>query len=60
MVNIYNKLVIFYKDRKDDLVNGSVTGKTRVSGLKAGAQTFIKAPEINADNCRIIFTDYDG
>ncbi len=51
-------IVIYYKDKKDDLVNGSVTYKIRVNALKEGSQTFIKAPELNENNCRIIFTDY--
>lgn len=52
-------ICIYYKDKNGDVLNGSVTYRTRVSGLKSGAQTFIKAEEINSDNCQIIFTDYD-
>ncbi len=58
--DISNNIYIYYKDKKDDLVNGSVTYRTYISGLKADSQTFIKAPEINKDNCQIIFTDYDN
>lgn len=52
-------IYIYYKDKKDDLVNGSVTYKLRVDGIKADSQTYIKAPELNDDNCQIIFTEYD-
>ena len=52
-------IYIYYKDKKDDLVNGSVTYKLRVDGIKADSQTYIKAPELNYDNCQIIFTEYD-
>ena len=57
--DINSDIVIFYKDKKDDLVNGSVTYKTRVKGLKAGSQTYLKTPELNENNCQIIFTAYD-
>ncbi len=57
--DIESDVLIFYKDRKDDLVNGSVTYKVRIEGLKAGSKTFVKTPDLNESNCRIIFTDYD-
>ncbi len=57
--DIKSDIYIYYKDKKDDLVNGSVTYKIRVAALKADSQTFVKAPELNENNCRIIFTDYD-
>lgn len=57
--DIKSDIYIYYKDKKDDLVNGSVTYKIRVDALKEGSQTFVKAPELNENNCRIIFTDYD-
>lgn len=56
--DIKSDIYIYYKDKKDDLVNGSVTYKIRVNALKEGSQTFVKAPELNENNCRIIFTDY--
>ncbi|MBO5859434.1 MAG: hypothetical protein J6R20_06620 [Clostridia bacterium] len=58
--DIESDIVICYKDKKDDLLNGSVTYRTRLKGLKAGSKTFIKASEHNAENCQIIFTDYDS
>ncbi len=58
--DISNNIYIYYKDKKDDLVNGSITYRTHISGLKADSRTFIKAPEINGTNCQIIFTDYDN
>ena len=57
--DIDSDIFIYYKDKKDDLVNGSITYKIRVAGIKADSQTFVKAPELNENNCRIIFTDYD-
>lgn len=58
--DIESDIYIYYKDKKDDLVNGSVTYKFRVDGIKADSQTYVKAPEINENNCMIIFTDYDN
>ncbi len=57
--DITSDIYIYYKDKKDDLLNGSVTYKTSVAGLKADALTYIKAEGLNANNCQIIFTDYD-
>lgn len=57
--DINSDIYIYYKDKKDDLVNGSITYKTCVAGLKADSQTFVKAQELNGDNCQIIFTEYD-
>lgn len=57
--DIESDIYIYYKDKNGDVLNGSVTYRTHVSGLKAGAQTFIKAEEFNNDNCQVIFTDYD-
>ena len=57
--DIESDIYVYYKDKKDDVLNGSVTYKIRVEGIKADAQTFIKAPELNDDNCQIIFTEYD-
>lgn len=58
--DIESDIYIYYKDRKEDLVNGSVTYKFRVDGLKGDSQTYVKAPELNENNCMIIFTDYDN
>lgn len=57
--DIESDIYIYYKDKKDNLLNGSVTYKTRVNGIKADSQTFVKAPELDENNCQIIFTDYD-
>lgn len=57
--DITSDIFIYYKDKKDDVVNGSITYKISLDGLNAGSQTFVKAPELNENNCRIIFTDYD-
>ena len=57
--DIESDILIYYKDKKDDLLNGSVTYKIRVEGIKADSQTFVKTPELDENNCQIIFTDYD-
>lgn len=57
--DIESDIFIYYKDKDGDVVNGSVTYKIRVNALKEGAQTFVKTPELNENNCQIIFTDYD-
>ena len=57
--DIKSDIYIYYKDKKDDLLNGSVTYKIRVEGIKADSQTFVKASELDENNCQIIFTDYD-
>lgn len=58
--DIESDIYIYYKDKKNDFVNGSVTYKFRVDGIKADALTYVKAPELNKNNCMIIFTDYDN
>ena len=55
--DIKSDIYIYYKDKKDDLVNGSVTYKIRVDALKEGSQTFVKTPDLNENNCQIVFTD---
>ena len=57
--DLKSDLIIYYKDKKDDLLNGSVTCKLRVDALKEGSQTYIKASEHNPYNCQVIFTEYD-
>ncbi len=57
--DIKSDVYIYYKDKKGDLLNGSVTYKIRVEGIKADSQTFVKAQGLNENNCQIIFTDYD-
>lgn len=55
--DIESDILIYYKDKKDDMVNGSVTYKIRVDALKEGSQTFVKTPDLNENNCQIVFTD---
>jgi hypothetical protein len=57
--DISSDIYIYYKDKKEELLNGSVTYKTSVAGLKADSITYIKAEGLNENNCRIIFTEYD-
>jgi uncharacterized protein YpmS len=57
--DITSDILIYYKQKQDNLLNGSATHRIRVSGLKAGAQTYVKANSLNENNCQIIFTEYD-
>lgn len=57
--DIDSDIIIYYKDKKDDVLNGSATYRTRITGLKADSQTFVRAEELSEENCRIIFTEYD-
>ncbi len=57
--DISSDIFIYYKEVVNNLPNGSVTHRLRISGLKAGALTYVKADGINTDNCRIIFTEYE-
>ncbi len=57
--DINSDIYIYYKDKKDDLLNGSVTYRIRVAGIKADSKTFVKAPELDEKNCQIIFIEYD-
>ena len=57
--DIASDILIYYKEKRDDILNGSVTHRIRVSGLKADSQTYVKANDLNESNCQIIFTDYD-
>ena len=55
--DIESDIYIYYKERENDAVNGSVTYKIRVDALKEGSQTFVKTPDLNENNCQIVFTD---
>jgi hypothetical protein len=57
--DITSDILIYYKDKQDDVLNGSVTRRVRISGLKAESQTYVKADGLNENNCQIIFTEYD-
>ena len=57
--NITSDIFIYYKDKKDDMLNGSVTHRIRIPGLKADSQTYVNAPGLNEKNCQNIFTEYD-
>ena len=57
--DITSDIFIYYKDKQDDVLNGSVTRRVRISGLKAESQTYVKADGLNENNCQIIFTEYD-
>lgn len=56
--DIESDIYIYYKDKDGDLLNGSATGRTKVAGIKADSQTFIKTPEFNTNNCQIIFVEF--
>jgi hypothetical protein len=57
--DITSDILIYYKQKQDNLLNGSATHRIRISGLNAGAQTYVKADSLNENNCQIIFTEYD-
>ena len=57
--DITSDILIYYKQKQDNLLNGSATHRIRISGLEAGAQTYVKADSLNENNCQIIFTEYD-
>lgn len=56
---ISSHMYVYYKEKHEDLLNGSYTGRFKVYGLKADSETFVKAEKLNGDNCQIIFIDYD-
>ena len=56
--DITSDILIYYKEKTDGLLNGSVTHRIRVTGLKSGSQTYVNTEGLNADNCQIIFTEY--
>lgn len=57
--DVTSDILIYYKQKQDNVLNGSATHRIRISGLKAGAQTYVKADSLNENNCQIIFTEYD-
>ena len=57
--DITSDILIYYKEKNENFLNGNVTHRIRVSGLKADSQTFVKVDGINGNNCQIIFTEYD-
>lgn len=57
--DITSEIFIYYKEKKDDILNGSVTHRVRVAELKADAQTYINVSGLNEANCQILFTEYD-
>ncbi len=56
--DITTDIFIYYKDKINNILNGSVTRRIRVSPLKAGANTFINTNDMQKENCQIIFTDF--
>lgn len=57
--DITSDILIYYKQKQDNLLNGNVTHRIRISRLEDGAQTYVKAEGLNENNCQIIFTEYD-
>lgn len=57
--DIKSDIYVYYKDKDGDLLNGSITYRTRFAALKANSKTFAKAQEHNENNCQIIFIAYD-
>ena len=57
--DITSDIYIYYKEKKDGMLDGNVTHRISISGLKADSKTFVKAEKLNENNCQIIFTQYD-
>ena len=57
--DITSDILIYYKEKIDGILNGSVTHRVITSGLKSGAQTYIKINGINPDTYQIMFIEYD-
>lgn len=57
--DITSDIVICYKEKIDGVLNGSMTHRVRVSGLKSGAQTYIKIKEFDKNICQIMYIAYD-
>ena len=57
--DINSDIFVYYKEKENELLNGSFTNRIRVEGLKADSQTYVRMPGINESNCQIIFTEYD-
>ena len=56
--DISSDIYVCYKEKKNGLLNGSATGRFKISGLNANSQTFVKAEKLNENNCQIIFIEY--
>ncbi len=57
--DISSDIYVYYKEKHEELLNGSYTGRFKIVGLKADSKTFVKAEKLNENNCQIIFIDYD-
>ena len=57
--DITSDIYIYYKEKTDGMLNGNITRRICISGLKADSKTFVKAEKLNENNCQIIFTQYD-
>lgn len=58
--DISSDIYIYYKEKADGYLNGNITRRVRIAGLKAGSQTYVNATGINENNCQIMFTEYDS
>lgn len=56
--DIENEIFIYYKEKINNTLNGSITRRFRVAPLKSDAKTFINTDSINEDNCKVIFTQF--
>ena len=57
--DITSDIYIYYKEKINGVLDGNVTHRICISGIKADSKTFVKAEKLNEDNCQIIFTQYD-
>ena len=57
--DITSDILVYYKEISNNLIDGSVTHRIRIKGLKSGALTYLRADGINNNNCKVIFTEYE-
>ena len=57
--DVTSDIFIYYKEKIDGMLNGNITHRVRVSGLKAGSQTYVNTKNVNGNDCQLMFIEYD-
>ena len=57
--DVTSEIFIYYKEKIDGTLNGSITHRVRVSGIKAGSQTYVNTKNMDGSNCQLIYVEYD-
>ena len=57
--DVTSEIFIYYKEKIDGMLNGSITHRVRVSGIKAGSQTYVNTKNMDGSNCQLIYIEYD-